>query len=247
MRESPLRLNDKTVILFGPGHSLTQATGAFLAEQGADVAFVGPEAGSMRKFAENLMDNRQVHPSYGRSASFETDLKSQKDDLDVISKVAETFGGLEVIIDTHLDPLGSGTLTETRLRMAQSALQFLEGRQRGRILFFSPLYEVADQNKFEVKQLDDKKVMQILSEVKKQNFEKNISINALQIGITEDFLLTQFKGKPLKESIENLKQRYPSFHILEALEVGAFAAFIASPISSGLNKQVIQLDKGLIT
>lgn len=247
MRESPLRLNDKTVILYGPGHSLTQATGAFLAEQGADVAFVGPEAGSMRKFAENLMDNRQIHPSYGRSASFEVKMSSEKEDLDAISKVAETFGGLEIIIDTHLDHFSDNAHSQCRKRVAQSALKFLEGRQRGRIIFFTSLFEVSDAEKFKLEKLSTAGLDQILDEVKKPEIDKSITVNALQVGVTEDFLLTHFKSHPLKVSIEKLKENYPSFHLVEPLEVAAMASFIASPISAGLCKQRIQLDKGLVT
>jgi enoyl-[acyl-carrier-protein] reductase (NADH) len=243
MRESPLRLNDKTIILFGPGHSLTQALASYLNEQGADVAFVGPEAGGMRKFADNLMENRQISGSFGRAAAFESKLETEKDDLDVIAQVAQTLGGLEVVIDTHMNPFEGADAW--RRRVAQSALKFLEGRRRGRLIFLAPLFKVPDPKTYELKAIGEGPLLEIFSDLKTPQSDKSITVNGLQIGVTEDFLLNQFKGVPLKESIENLKKKYPGFHLIESLEVATTAAFLASPLSSALSGQVIRLTKGL--
>ena len=246
MRESPLRLNDKTVILYGPGHSLTQGLASFLNEQGADVAFVGPYAGSMRKFADNLMDNRQVNQSFGRSASFEMKLESEKDDLDAISQVTQTLGGFEVIIDTHLDAFTSDTMMDChRVRMAKSALKFLESRKRGRVIFMSNLYELKSAGAYDLVETSDDALHKLINELKLASFDKNITINGIKAGITEEFLLNNFKGVPLKESIENFKTKYPGFFLVEALEVATTATFLSSPISSGISGHIIKVNKGL--
>lgn len=246
MRESPLRLSDKTTIVFGPPHALTQAIGSFMAEQGADVAFVGPSAGELRKFAENLMDNRQIRNSFGRSAAFETELNSEKDDMDAISRVAETFGGLDILIDTHLTSFSEKEPSiEQRLRMARSALKFLEGRQRGRIVFLMSKYAPESDSEFKLKGQDLESFQQALTGLKDPVTDKNVTINGVTVGVTEEFLLKHYPKFSLKDGIEKLKQAYPQLHLVEPLEVAATAAFLASPLGAGICTHILHVDRGL--
>jgi enoyl-[acyl-carrier-protein] reductase (NADH) len=244
MRESPFRLHDKTVMLFGPGHTLTQGIATYLNEQGADVAFIGPEASSMRKFADNLMDNRQVNQAFGRATSFESKHECEKDDLEAISQVAQSLGGVEVLIDTYLDPDFSEE-NSLRERMARSTLQFLESRKRGRIVFLVSQYQVVNAENFELKLNDLSSVQALLRRLKTPTSDKNVSINALAVGVTEEFLLKNFPKLTLKESIEGFKKTYPGFNIVENMEVAAAATFLASPISSGVSCEILQVNRAL--
>ena len=75
--------------------------------------------------------------------------------------------------------------------------------------------------------------------------QKNITINGLKVGVTEDFLLRKFKDCPLKASMSRIHQSYPNFKILEPFEVASVVAYLISPIASGVSGEIVHVTKAL--
>ena len=62
MRESFLKLNDRTVVLSGPLTQVTSAIVATLSERGSDVAMVvSDKLREAQRYAENVSDAREIH------------------------------------------------------------------------------------------------------------------------------------------------------------------------------------------
>ncbi|MCB0412475.1 MAG: hypothetical protein KDD22_08110, partial [Bdellovibrionales bacterium] len=244
MQESPLSLNDKTAIIYGPAHSITQGIGSFLVDQGADVGFVGPDAGALSKFAENLSETRQIRPNSGRAAAFIAKNTQVEECNDAISRVAETFGGTDIFIDTHMDSIESQAWQGSPQQiMTETALKFLAGRKRGRMLLLSSCFTL-DPKTWKLTPNETSGLEYVLKALKSQIVETQMTVNALRIGITEEFLLRSARGKTLKEGLTQLQKLIPGFQLVEAFDVSSVVGFMVSPISAGINGQMINISRG---
>ena len=136
MRESYLKLNDRTVVLVGPVSQVTRAVVTILSEQGCDVAMVvNQNIREAQIFADNMNEAREIHHNYGRVAAIESELESTAACTDAISRVAEVFGSIDIMIDTHLIGSTKSQAEENNLNqkvkdISDAALPYLVGRQK---------------------------------------------------------------------------------------------------------------------
>ncbi len=261
MRESQLKLRDKTIMLVGPFSQITQTLTTTLTELGSDVAIVTEKAsynGAM-KFAENVTNGREINSEFGRAAALGNDVKSEAQVKDCVSRVAELFGGIDVVVDASLsdcslwfDENGDRKQATDELEelnqsviLIQGALPFLTGRKKGRIISMTQGNPCAQESSNCRQTSLLKKTRELVASVGRDIATSGVTINALELGTTEEFLLARYPNQPsIKEALSELNTDCVR-ELIEARDVANVVAFLASPMSSAINGQVIVLDKGL--
>jgi NAD(P)-dependent dehydrogenase (short-subunit alcohol dehydrogenase family) len=265
-----LSLSDRTAVVAGPFGPLVQNLASTLSENGADVAMVvAPEELNMaQRFCQNLMDLREVSEKYGRSAAIDSQLKDEKSVRDAFSRSAELFGTTDMYIDTHLvhtqipfatDLPDPGHLPEVRgaaeksfdqaldkVRLASTtALSFIRNRSRSRLLV-----ALNDLDLTRLKQLGSNRGEEFSIFVKslaREVTKNHITVNALAIGASEDYLLNRHRPKSMsiQKELKDLQVILPQLRLVDYADVSATISFMISPLSSALNGQVVALNHGL--
>ena len=151
--ENSFRLQDRTAIITGECESINQAIGRKLTQLGTDVAFVHTNIERAQKYCEQLMNNYEVNDKYGKAIAIKTEYNKITNYQDAISKVAESFGGVDILIDnmyaTKVETFKEAKLHESLEAMIEcnlraplvfthAALRFLESRKRGRVIYLLP-------------------------------------------------------------------------------------------------------------
>lgn len=246
MRESYLKLNDRTVVLAGPVSQVTRAIVTILSEQGCDVAMVvSDKIREAQIFADNMNEAREIHHNFGRVAAIESTMQTKAECTESISRVAEIFGSIDILIDTHLVGVSksqaeSQKLNEAVTNVSESTLPYLVGRQKGRIILICSDFLIKEENQSATPQKIVQKMVQDLS-------EKSITANVISCGITEEYLLYRFDGKMnIKEAFEAVSNEFKNARLIDASEVAAAITFLASPISAGVSGQTLHVNGGLI-
>ncbi len=245
MRESFLKLNDRTVVLSGPLTQITSAIVTTLSERGSDVAMVvSDKLREAQRYAENISDAREIHHNYGRVAAIESSMESKDICSEAISRAAEVFGSIDILIDTHLLGVSSAneefeTFNQASIHMSQAALPYLEGRQKGRIIILT--------NDFLLNSSQEETPQQkLVKEISPSLMNKNITANVISCGITEEYLLAKHEGKlSLKEALEKEVSELGSARLVDPIEIASLVTFISSPVSSGVCGQTIHINGGL--
>ena len=249
-------LNDKTVVLVGPFGQLQQNLITRITEHGSDVAVITDDVKSAQRVCQNIMDMREVSEKFGRAAALELSIKDLKSTENTFSQSAEIFGGTDIYIDTHLYSLNIPFFTSDKIgnidsefnsafakikMMTQTAAAFLKARTRGRIIY---LFNQLDMWAADKAQSDV--YVDFIEYVRTTGLDlagQNTAVNALAIGVSEDYLLSRFgKAMTIQKSMLKLQESIPHAKMVDYNEIANMTSFIASPLSSGLSGQVIRFD-----
>ncbi len=260
MRETTLKLNDKTVIVHGGNSTLVQALAHFFCEQGSDVAIVGAGAGALRKFAESLSMNREVHAHYGRVGVFELPLVSSRDAGDAISRVAESFGSVDIFVEASLyeksvafsesnwlqdlsDSCGVNLFTP--LLLAHSVLKFLVSRGKGRLLFLIKESSLLGSSGESLTAVAQSGIAGFVRSFSDEVHNLQITVNGVAVGLTEEHILARFPGLSIRDGLAQIKKSHPRADLVEPFDVAATVGFLASPLGQGISGQIIPVTKGV--
>lgn len=248
MKDSALRLQDKTVLLVGPFNGVIQACIRTLTEFGCDVAYAGPHNPGALRYTDGINEAREVHANYGRAAFFVSPLSSEKDVQELLGRITESLGRIDILIDaTPLmwDARTEPSAIETSLILVQKAVPFLLAKQRGRIMFIfeDPCLEtiVPTTNVSGLREA----LLEKITTLAKEHVTKNITVNGISIGVTDDFLLKNMPKSPsLKKSLEQLQKEYPQLRLVECHDIALSAAYLASALSGSVTGQTLRLTQG---
>ena len=129
MLNTNFKIHERTVLIYGGSGPLVYSISSHLTELGADVALVGEKANQLRAFSNSINDRREIHADYGRMEAIETQVTNEKQLGEAISRTAEIFGSLDILID--LSPIES-TERERQIErsrhLAQEVFAFLSKR-----------------------------------------------------------------------------------------------------------------------
>lgn len=249
MKETALKLQDKTIFLTGPFNGITQAILRTMTEFGADIAYVSDHSPHASRYVDGINEAREVHPYYGRAAFLNFPVNRPEDTKEALAKMAETFGRMDVLIDANplawsKESCGNGLKTSDRL--AEEVLPFLKAKQRGRIVF---IYEDASLDGLvKTESIGDEARTQLLSQIQKlatKTQSDNVTVNALALGVTEDFILRHFpQNGSIRKCLEELQNSHPQLKLVESSEVALGAAYLASALCASLTGQVLHLTHG---
>src|SRR4051812_5527619 len=108
MEAGEFKLQERTALLVGPCTSTIQSIAMTLTSYGCSVAMVDSNADAHARFAERLMDAREINPKAGRAAAFSIDLRTVNGPKDAVGKAAESFGGIDIYVDGSITFDGVG-------------------------------------------------------------------------------------------------------------------------------------------
>ena len=270
MSEVGFKLTDKTVVLAGPFGLLVQNLATLLANCGADVALVTDDYKSAQRICQNIMDMREVSEKFGRAAAIEVNFHDEKSVAQCLNRSAEAFGGADIYIDTQLFGLkipffateGAKADTppamtrgaieasflaalETLRTMTQAASTFVKTRTRGRIIYAFNELDVLTAKKVETSvfsQFGDyvRKVAQELA-------ANQTAVNALAIGVNEEYLLSRFpKQASIQRAHQELQKTLPHARLVDYADISNIVAYLASHSSNGISGQIIHVNYALV-
>ena len=252
-----INLREKTVILLGPIKTTMQNLAMSFTSQGADVAMIDADADRLQLFARNLCDQRETNEKAGRAVAISVNWEDPNSLKDAIGKAAQTFGGIEIVIDglaaskpTPLmigqdDPNLEKIIQEnllTSLRASQVVCHFLKGRKRGRIVYL--LQDSMNRGLFidAVATAARTGLISFSKSLSKEMREFGVTVNCLSLGLTEEYLLGHFPDSPsMKEAMEKMKAVDPALRITEPEKISNALVFLCGPSGQAINGQHIVL------
>jgi 3-oxoacyl-[acyl-carrier protein] reductase len=264
--ETSFKLQDRTAILTGACNSFNQSIALKLTQMGCNIALIDRNVEKTQRFAEQLMDAREVHEKYGRATAIQADLSKSHHVQDAISRAAEAFGGLDIYVDglmtsdlrkfkepNALDDFDY--ILDVNLRsammMTHGVLRFLEGRKRGRVIYL--MHDLARLGLPSNSLLAATRtgLTAFARTLSREVANDNITVNCVAIGVTEEFVLqygsAMAGGQSLsiQEAQQKLTQMYPFASMTEPDRIANVVAFLSSPLGIGINGQTIAVSQGL--
>jgi NAD(P)-dependent dehydrogenase (short-subunit alcohol dehydrogenase family) len=250
MKEASLKLQDRTILLVGPFSGVTQAIIRTMTEMGADVAYIDNTNPNAGRYTEGINEAREVHQHYGRAAYFNFPMNEEKEINEALGRMVESFGRMDAMVNTH--PLAWGEKVDHAAAISRCEiltgrlLPFFEAKLRGRLIF---LLEDPATVKFGTPSTSDAARSALLKFIETQAAlyrAKNVTVNGLSLGLTEEFILRTFPGSgSIRKSLEELKKTTPELKIVETNEIGLATAYLAGGMSASLTGQVLRLTQGM--
>lgn len=248
MKESALRLQDKTIFLTGPFNGITQAIISTLTEFGASVAYVNDKTPNAGKYTEGVNESREIHPNWGRAAHYLLPMENEKQVTEALGRVAESLGRMDAMVDAT--PLGWNATTDSEAALsacamlAEKALPFLQAKHRGRIIYIGEdpsLKAIAPTMPGELHTSWLGHIEKIAGALR----GTSVTVNALSVGVTDDFLLKAYpKNSSLKRTFEELAKTHARLKLVEYTDVAHGIVYLSSNLSSSLSGQSLRLTHG---
>ncbi|MGE0633174.1 MAG: SDR family NAD(P)-dependent oxidoreductase, partial [Pseudobdellovibrionaceae bacterium] len=243
-------------VLVGPLSSVFQNLAMSLTQMGADVAFVDKDTKIAQRFANQIMDSREVNEKFGRAVALQFDVTKADQAREAICKAAETFGCVDIVIDG----LMSHTPTPFRIDQAAdeisqfvdqnlkpslyitpAAVNFLKSRKRGRMIY------LAHESFLEGAPVDALNAAirggftYFARALAQEMLEYTLTVNVVSLGMTEEYLMGHYPDcKTMKEALEKVKAKNPSARITEPDKVSNAILFLAGPSGSSITGQIIR-------
>jgi NAD(P)-dependent dehydrogenase (short-subunit alcohol dehydrogenase family) len=204
--DASFKLSERTALLTGPCTTINQAIASKLTSLGCNVALVDRNIEKSSRFAEQLMNEREVNERNGRAVAIQADLSKSHHVQDAASRAAESFGGLDIFIDglmttdvrefrepTALDDIDR--LIDVNLRsplmMTHAVLKFLEGRKRGRIIYLQHDIVRLGIEKNGLLAATRGGLSDFARTLAREVAVNNVTVNVVSVGVSEEFLIQQ--------------------------------------------------------
>jgi 2-hydroxycyclohexanecarboxyl-CoA dehydrogenase len=249
MKDSVLRLQDKTILLTGPFNGTTQALLRTMTEFGSDIAFVSDQTPTASKYVDGINEAREVHQSYGRALYLHLPMRNKADINEVLGGMAGGFGRADVLIDATPLAWNAATDADAALsvcrHMAEQVMPFLAAKKRGRIIY---LFEDECLNGLNMPGITPQQregLVTLINELARGQRGKNITVNGLALGVTDDFILRHYaKTGSIRKTMDELQKVHAGLKLVEPTEVGMGAAYLASALSASLTGTILRLTHG---
>lgn len=260
--EASFKLTDRTALLTGPCNSINQAIAMRLTQVGANVALLDRNIDQAARFAGQLMDAREINERYGRAIAIQSDLSTPSQIQDAISRVAESFGGIDIYIDglmsLDVQPFQSASalenfdkLIEANLKspimITHAVLRFLGARKRGRVIYL--MHDICRLGMPHNGLVGATRtgLSAFARTLSREVFENNVTVNCVAIGITEEFLLAQIGAEKIsiQEAQQRLTQKFPNAVLTEPEKIANLILFLASPLGASITGQTVAASSGL--
>jgi 2-hydroxycyclohexanecarboxyl-CoA dehydrogenase len=255
------RLSDKTVLITGGTSDVGRALTIHLSEIGANIAILDKNPEKGQRLVDEISSYREIRDSHGRAAYFEVNLTETPKVKEAVSKAAETFGGIDVLIaglytsklsqiheDDYLNEFER--LIDINLRSAvyttQNVIPFMRGRRRGKIIFLIPDLVRWGSEKESLTSVTRGGLIYYARALARELAPLNIAVNCVAMGPTEDYLLARDpSASSIKEAEEKLLSSMPMARMIRADEIARTITFLASSQSDAVTGQTWAVNGGL--
>ncbi len=228
-----------------------------LTRLGADCVLLDPDKTVPSAFVNQINDTREINDKYGRATVIQASMETEDEVRDVVGRAAQTFGGVDVYIDAFMiqkpTPIsfekmydGLDGLINRHLRLplmfTQNVLAYMKNRKKGRVIFLlneSPSLKVKEDI---LGQAVRSGLVQFAAALSKQMSEFNVTVNALSVALTEEYILSHdLESKSIKEAMEKMKLIDPSLKITEPDKISQTIVFLVSSMGASMNGQNLRL------
>ena len=251
-----LKLKEKTILVTGPLTRWAQALAHKTTQLGGDVVFVDKNVDMANRFANQLMEAREINDKFGRAAAVASDLSSDKSIKDAVSRAAEFFGGLDILVDGLVVPGKPKGFLETTdmqaltnqmneslvktLSVTQAMLPFLTSRKKGRVVYVVPnAWTIV--NGYSSIAVARGGLLQLAETLSKEFAEHQTTFNCVDVGLTEEFLLQATpEATPLK-ALAELRKTQPQAQLSDPDKIADVLVFAVSSLSQGVTGQMLRL------
>ncbi|HVK61702.1 MAG TPA: SDR family oxidoreductase, partial [Bdellovibrionales bacterium] len=221
--EASFKLQDRTALLCGPCNTVNQSIAVKLTQLGCNVAMLDRNTERTQRFADQLMDAREINEKYGRAIAVLADLSKLHHVQDAVSRSAEAFGGIDIYIDGIMTNEPK-TFTETSslddidrlidvnlkapLMMTHSVMRFLQGRKRGRIIYLMHDIIRLGVPGNSLLAMTRTGLSAFARTLAREVAESNVTVNCVAMGVTEEYLMGQAKAmEATKSSIQEWQKK----------------------------------------
>lgn len=246
-----LNLRERTVLIRGPFSSTVQGLVMGLTTEGANCVLLDVVNESSIRFCSQISDAREANPKLGRAVSIKNPLKTENDLKEAISQAAQPFGAIDLFIDaqilasanrfkigeslSYLDEEMHQNLKVT-IQLAHAALNFFKSRRRGRILFL-----MNERYPDPVSAATRGGLVAFAQSLAPQITEHNVTANLLSIGMTEEWILSQYPESSIKEALEKMRVTDASVKITEPDRITNTVVYLLSQAGAAVNGQYLRL------
>lgn len=204
--DASFKLSERTALLTGPCSTINQSIATKLTSLGCNVALIDRNIDRSQRFAEQLMNAREINERFGRAVAIQADLSKSHHVQDAASKAAESFGGLDIFIDGLLtsdvrefrDPQALDDIDRmidvnlrAPLMMTHAVLKFLEGRKRGRIIYLQHDIVRLGLEKNGILAATRGGLSDFARILAREVAANNVTVNVVGVGVSEELLLQQ--------------------------------------------------------
>lgn len=246
------QLKERTALITGPFSTSMQKIVMDLCALGADCFLVVPDDSIAKKFCQSVNDLREVNRKQGRAAAIKNELKSDDNIKDAIGEAVKSFGSVDLYIDmtvfnranefkigeplAHLDSdLQLGL--RVPILLSHGVLNFFKSRQRGRILFV-----MNEINLDPIESATRGALIAFAKTLSKQASEYNVTVNAISLGLTEEWILKQYpQAGSIKEAVTLMREKDSSLKITEPDKIASTVTWLMGQYGSTVTGQFISL------
>ncbi|MBX3020882.1 MAG: SDR family oxidoreductase [Bdellovibrionales bacterium] len=249
MRDSALRLQDKTILLTGPFNGTTQSLIRTMTEFGCDIAFASDQTPNASKYTDGINEAREVHAEYGRAAHFHLPLRNEKDVMEVLGRMADGFGRTDVLIDASPLSWTKETAADSAIALsrmlAEKVIPFLAAKQKGRIIYVFEDECLGVLNNPTLPENLRTDLQGMIGDLARTQRSNKITVNGLSLGVTEDYVLKHYaKAGSIRKSMDELSKTHTGLKLVESTDVGLGAAYLAGALSGSLTGSTLRLTHG---
>lgn len=247
-----LNLRERTALIVGPFTTTVQGLIMGLTQVGCDCVLLSTDNSASQRFCNQVNDSREINPKFGRAISIQSPLKTEADVREAIGNAAHSFGSVDLYIDAQIshklnkfkigesiDYLDAEILEnfKSSVMLTHAVLNFLKNRKRGRIL-----YLMNENFNDPIVAGTRGALVPFAQSLAKQVAEHNVTVNILKIGLTEEYLLTQYPNcGSIKEALLKMKEHEPHLRITEPDKITNTITYLVSQYGAALNGQTISL------
>lgn len=204
--DASFKLSERTALITGPCTTINQAIATKLTSLGCNVALIDRNIEKASRFAEQLVNAREINERFGRAVAIQADLSKSHHVQDAASRAAEAFGGLDIFVDGLMttdvrefrDPQALDDidrLIDVNLRspimMTHAVLKFLEGRKRGRIIYLQHDIVRLGIERNGLLAATRGGLGDFARILAREVAANNVTVNVVGLGISEEFLIQQ--------------------------------------------------------
>jgi NAD(P)-dependent dehydrogenase (short-subunit alcohol dehydrogenase family) len=257
------RLRERNFMITGGTSDVGRALTIQLATLGADIGIVDKNPEKARRIIDEINEarEREVKESHGRAAYIECDLTKPEAVKEACSRVAETFGGIDVLIaGLQTDRVANidspeylaeferliDINTRSAVYATQNVIPFMKGRKRGKLIYLiSDLVRWGSEGE-SLTSITRGGIIYYARSLARELAPWNISVNCVAMGPTEDYLLARDpQASSIKTTEAKLLAAMPMGRTLQAFEIAQVIAFLSSPESDAITGQCLAVNGGL--
>ncbi|MEE6248996.1 MAG: SDR family NAD(P)-dependent oxidoreductase [Bdellovibrionota bacterium] len=237
--ENKAELKDRNILITNNASHFVGSLACRLCEMGANVLIADANIKELQKLANAFNEQREVYPFFGRVHLVELDLESENARKECFQSASEAFGGLDCWIDYQqffnctndwkdlkLEDLQSffNKKLLNNFDLYQKAIPYLQNKRNSCILRLMP-EDAKKRSEYFLYNFAQTGFQSFINTLDKHN-DSGIRFFNIELGPTEDHLLSMYQGANINEALANYKKQFAQAKLVNSDELAECLAFV---------------------